>query len=426
VKNLNKVAVIVVCALSLSGLAFSQKVFSIVAVPGSTPNTAIAINNYGQVVVNTGTSSSYKVTLWNRVSGAENIGLIGTSSGGMAVSDTNQVVGAGDADSLGYLQAFIWQSTTGLRWLGSLGGNYSAANGVNASGTVVGVSNTGTNTQHAFVWTAAAGMQDLTADLTSVGGATAIAVNATNQVVGYYYPNGTRTPVGFLWTQTGGLQNLGSTGTLPFAINNSGTVVGQSAFASGARHAFSWTEAGGITDLGTLGGSQSAALSINKLGWIAGTSLSTGKSGLVHGFLWTPTDGMKDLTVLAGLGATEQAYSIELNDSGVVAVSTNKGSFLLVPKITGKFTSSQNPSVVGQSVTLTASLTSVAGAPPDGDTVTFSVGSKVLGSAVLNGGVAEFTTAALVAGKNSIVVNFNGDANYTPTKFTALAQVVNP
>jgi probable HAF family extracellular repeat protein len=245
-------------------------------------------------------------------------------------------------------------------------------------------------------------------------------------VVGYYYPNGTRTPVGFLWTQTGGLQNLGSTGTLPFAINNSGTVVGQSAFASGARHAFSWTEAGGITDLGTLGGSQSAALSINKLGWIAGTSLSTGKSGLVHGFLWTPTDGMKDLTVLAGLGATEQAYSIELNDSGVVAVSTNKGSFLLVPKITGKFTSSQNPSVVGQSVTLTASLTSVAGAPPDGDTVTFSVGSKVLGSAVLNGGVAEFTTAALVAGKNSIVVNFNGDANYTPTKFTALAQVVNP
>jgi probable HAF family extracellular repeat protein len=424
-KSVNKVALMALLTLSCSGMAFSQKVFTSFKVPGSTPNTLISINNGGQVVVNAGTSTSYDVSIWNRVSGSEVVGLIGATSGGAGINAAGAVVGAGDPDNLDYFQAFVWQPAEGVQWLGSLGGNLSAANGINASGAVVGQSYTGTYAQHAFLWTPAGGMQDLTTDLTSIGGATATAINSSNQVVGYYFPNGSRNPMGFLWTQAAGLQNLGSTGTLAFAINDSGTVVGQSPFAKAAKHAFSWTPAGGITDLGTLGGGASSALSINNQGWIVGTSLTTSKSGLLHGFLWTASGGMKDFTVVAGLGQSYQVYAAQVNDSGVIAMSTNKGSYLLVPTMTAKVTSSVNPSTVGQAVTFTANLTSIAGAPPDGEAVQFVLGKTVLGSATLTSGVATLTTSALPAGKDSVVVKYVGDVNYLPTTFTAFVQMVN-
>ncbi len=424
-KNMNKVAVVAVFALLFSGFASSQVVFSVVKVPASSPDSLIAINNGGQVVVNTGTSDSYQVTTWGRISGSQSVGLIGTNSGGAAIDNSGDVVGAGDPDHSGNLQAFVWQPTAGVQWLGSLGGDLSAASGINNAGAVVGLSYTATNTQHAFLWTQAGGMQDLTPDLTSIGGGTAVAINSSNQVVGYYFPNGSRNTLGFIWTQAGGLQNLGSVGTLAFDVNDSGTVVGQSLVANAYRHAFSWTQTGGLKDLGTLGGGESSALSINSRGWIVGTSLTSSGSGLLHGFLWTPSGGMQDFTVLAGLSPNQQTYSVQVNDFGVVAISTNKGGFLLVPKMTATFTSSVNPSVLGQPVTFTATMTSIAGPPPDGETVQFVASGKVLGSETLKGGVAQFTTSAIPVGSHAVVAKYNGDANYLPAKYTAITQVVN-
>ena len=69
-KNMNRVVIVVAFAM-LSGVAFSQKVFTVVAVPGSTPDTLIAINNSGQVVVNAGTSDSYQVSIWSRANGSQ-------------------------------------------------------------------------------------------------------------------------------------------------------------------------------------------------------------------------------------------------------------------------------------------------------------------------------------------------------------------
>jgi probable HAF family extracellular repeat protein len=66
--------------------------------------------------------------------------------------------------------------------LGTLGGAFSAATGVNATGQVIGISNTADGAQHAFSWTAAGGM----VDLGTLGGTVSSpsGVTASGQVAG--------------------------------------------------------------------------------------------------------------------------------------------------------------------------------------------------------------------------------------------------
>jgi probable HAF family extracellular repeat protein len=426
VKTTHQVASVAVLAVLCSSFALSQTLFGVVKIPGSTANSLISITNGGQVVVNSTVNGSEQVSVWDRIHGTQSLGLTGTNSSGADINGSGEVVGAGDPSHTGVPQAFLWQSTAGAQWLGSLGGGLSAASGNNDAGSVVGLSYTAANMQHAFFWTSTSGMRDLTPTLTSIGGAAAVAVNSSNQVVGYYFPNGSNNTLGFTWTQAGGLQNLGSAGTLAYDINDSGTVVGKTLVASGNRHAFSFTPAGGIVDLGTLGGSESSALGINTRGWIVGNSLTTvAGRGLLHGFLWTPSTGMQDFTTLAGLAPSQQTYSVQVNDFGVIAVSTNKQGYLLIPKMAATFTSSANPSKAGQSVTFTVAMTSIAGPPPDGETVQFLISGKVSGSATLKGGVVQFTTSTMTAGSHVIQAKYNGDANYLAAKYL-LTQVVNP
>jgi probable HAF family extracellular repeat protein len=342
----------------------------------------------------------------------------------MAINNSSNIVGSGSPDSSSTTDAYLWSGST--QWLPSLGGDLSAAKGINDSGTIVGLSYTAADQQHAFEWSLSGGLLDLTPSLTSIGGATATSINASGQVAGYYYPNGSNRSLGFLWTNAGGLQNIGLPGTLAYAISASGTVVGQSPNASGIKHAFSWTSTGGIQDLGTLGGTSSSALSINTVGWIVGSSLTSSTTGLPHGFLWTAASGMKDLATIGGLGANQVPYSIQINDFGVIAVSSNGGGYVLVPIMNSTISSSANPSVAGQAVTFTATINSIAGPPPDGEPIQFVVSGVVAGTVPLKAGVAHFTTSSITVGSHALVAKYNGDANYLPAKYTATSQVVNP
>jgi len=47
-ENMKKMAVVAAFAVSLSGFALAQKVFTSVKVPGSSPNSLIGINNEGR------------------------------------------------------------------------------------------------------------------------------------------------------------------------------------------------------------------------------------------------------------------------------------------------------------------------------------------------------------------------------------------
>ncbi len=94
-----------------------------------------------------------------------------------------------------------------------------------------------------------------------------------------------------------------------------------------------------------------------------------------------------------------------------------------------ELTSSPNPSAYGEPVTLTAVVSSAAGAPRDGEIVSFMQGTTVLGTGTLRGGLASFTTSMLESGGNSIKAVYGGDSNFAGSisddNAAALTQKVN-
>ncbi|MDA8375585.1 MAG: hypothetical protein M0Z50_00660 [Planctomycetia bacterium] len=79
-----------------------------------------------------------------------------------------------------------------------------------------------------------------------------------------------------------------------YAINDSGTVVGNSNTASGVQHAFSYSN-GTTTDLGTLGGNGGTlAYGINESGTVVGWGYTA--SGAYHAFSYS-NGTMTDLVV---------------------------------------------------------------------------------------------------------------------------------
>ncbi len=91
---------------------------------------------------------------------------------------------------------------------------------------------------------------------------------------------------------------------------------------------------------------------------------------------------------------------------------------------TSVVTASLNPSVYGQSVTFTATLSAAApGAGAPTGTVTFMDGGAPLEMATLNAsGQATFSTSALSAGTHAITVAYGGDANFSASASTSLAE----
>lgn len=88
--------------------------------------------------------------------------------------------------------------------------------------------------------------------------------------------------------------------------------------------------------------------------------------------------------------------------------------------------SAANPSVTGQQVTLTATVTAMApgGGMPTG-AVTFKDGETVLGEETLSGGKATLTVSGMTIGTHQIIAEYGGSANYMKSTSDKLAQAVN-
>src|SRR6185369_10178302 len=86
-----------------------------------------------------------------------------------------------------------------------------------------------------------------------------------------------------------------------------------------------------------------------------------------------------------------------------------------------------NPSIFGQSVTFTATVTvnSPGSGMPTG-TVTFKDGAATLGTGTLNGsGQTTFSTSGLAVGSHSITAVYAGDGNFNTSTSPTLTEVVN-
>jgi probable HAF family extracellular repeat protein len=174
--------------------------------------------------------------------------------------------------------------------LGGLGGTWTSPDALNASGQVVGESETADAHYHAFFWD-----HGVMTDLGTLPGddhSAAHGISDNGQVVGESskssYPDIFQFRHAFLWNK-GRLADLGTlpdmTWSVANAINARGQVVGTSGtgWPNTANEAFVWQH-GQMTPLPTLGGAESSASDINAAGQIVGGAQTA--SGEWHAVVW--------------------------------------------------------------------------------------------------------------------------------------------
>lgn len=251
-------------------------------------------------------------------------------------------------------RGFIWQNGA-MTSLATLGGNINEAFGINNSGQVVGVAETGNPDStcvrpqvldyFGVIWNTDGSIQKLlpfSGDPISA----AVGINNNGQVVGGSGPCAPLSPAigrhAVLW-QSGSvtatdLGNLGgSTNNVAFGINGRGQIVGFSGLADGTAHAFLWQNNGPMQDLGTLPGDVfSLALSINDNGQAVGQSCNA--NGNCRAFLWQ-NGVMTDLNTLVAPGsAARLLVANDINNQGQIvgqAYDQNTGNtlpFLATPQ----------------------------------------------------------------------------------------------
>jgi uncharacterized repeat protein (TIGR01451 family) len=155
------------------------------------------------------------------------------------------------------------------------------------------------------------------------------------------------------------------------------------------------------------------------------TTPAVGGAGTVTCSIASAASGTYNFTIVAHVAAGTPAGSLgnTATASASNATISSGGATNTIGLTTSSTTlmSSLNPSLAGQSVTFTAT---VSGSTPTG-TVTFKDGATTLGTGTLNGtGVATFATAALTSGPHAVTAAYGGDANNASSTSSVLTQTV--
>ncbi|NQX01828.1 Ig-like domain repeat protein, partial [bacterium] len=163
---------------------------------------------------------------------------------------------------------------------------------------------------------------------------------------------------------------------------------------------------------------------------VAGTA-----GGKTHGtYDVTISNGSSSVTVL-GSGFRSAAYNTggyltfasqqntATDDLAFSVDSIEMTSLNVLEPTATTLTSNTNPANLGDSVTLTATVTSGTGTPTG--SITFFDGVTNLGTSTLNGsGVATFVTSALASGSHSITASYAATAIYAASVSAELTQTI--
>jgi hypothetical protein len=136
------------------------------------------------------------------------------------------------------------------------------------------------------------------------------------------------------------------------------------------------------------------------------------------------SDGVATYTTSALSVKTHTIYAVYAGDSNFKSSSGSvKQVVSLYPSAT-TVAANPNPSAFGQSVTLSASVTSNA---PNGasGTVAFKNGTTALGTATLSAGTAALTTTKLPLGSDAVTATYNGDAENAEDTSSSITVTVN-
>ncbi len=241
---------------------------------------AVDVNSQGDTVGFTSTADfRIHAALWPREGGVIDLGTLGGQySGAIGINENGDVCGWAVADPNGSIfdtRAFLWRNGQ-MSDLGTLGGEDSYAFALNDSGQVVGEAAYDiSGRSRAFVWTDGE-MLELPGIHPELGSGVAFGINNSGEIVGKGYDQSLQI-VGLFWRngEVIELESLGGEGsTQAYGINESSVIVGSSVAPSGQRHAVKWVNQQIIDIHSPTVGSYSAARGINNLGQIVGDIVS--------------------------------------------------------------------------------------------------------------------------------------------------------
>ena len=137
------------------------------------------------------------------------------------------------------------------------------------------------------------------------------------------------------------------------------------------------------------------------------------------------SNGVATVTVSA-VPAGSNSYTATYRSDAYFATATSAAYMLTTAANTTKLALSASPtsSIVGQSVTLTATLTGTYGQQA-GEQVTFASNGQSLGAGTLNSsGTATLATTALTAGVDTVTASYSGDSYNASTASNGIAYTV--
>lgn len=306
-------------------------------ITGATRVFVTGINNNGQVVGACSFSNgSFRAWTWTPGQFRELPSLGGSVAKAYGINDRGDIVGESNVRGVKFGRACMWQSDGQVIDLGTLGGIGSWAISINQNREIVGRSwVTGNTMAHAFVV-----RNGVMTDLGVLPGPTnnysaANAINATGSIVGLSdgtggYPNPT------MW-QTSQLMNLAPSAVSgeALAVNDHGAVVGIMRWGS-LDQATAFTSNGPVNLGRLLNDTEGVCNDVNNAGQAVGNSA---RPSLSRAVLWrtlTPNSQVDLNTRIAAATGWQLSDAMDINDAGwIVGTGMHNGvprGYVLVPR----------------------------------------------------------------------------------------------